>query len=180
MSIGLPLHVISTSSSLCTVTSSLVKIDVFPSSANLPTLRSEFLKSSNMSARVALSDIPLNGSQVVFTSLLAQPFSTPTRIVDFFNIRILDFFGRPRKCNVRRYGSRRVLTLAQSFVVDASAPCVILVLGFVPGRPPLDNFVFHLLTDRIALSFQVELLLELLFSFELLPRTRHSVCAVVC
>ncbi len=50
---GLPLHVMRMSCSLCTVTPSLVKIDIMPSSAVLPTLISESGNSVNVSACLA-------------------------------------------------------------------------------------------------------------------------------
>ena len=54
MRIGFPLQVISTSSSLCTVTLSLVKLEMVPASEVFPTLIRECGKSSNVSAYLVL------------------------------------------------------------------------------------------------------------------------------
>lgn len=63
--IGVPLHVMSTSSSLCTVTPSFVKMDIVQSSAVFPTLISELGKSPNVSASVALADKLLKKGSLV-------------------------------------------------------------------------------------------------------------------
>ena len=86
MRMGLPLHVMSTSSSLCTVTPSLVKIDMVPSSESLPTLMSDVGKSSNVSALLALGLRPLNGRLVTCFAWLHSPLATATRLVDLFKI----------------------------------------------------------------------------------------------
>eukprot|EP00956_Cyclotella_meneghiniana_P038422 scaffold154279_cov36-Cyclotella_meneghiniana.AAC.2 len=54
--IGSPLHLIRTSVSLCTVKPSLVKIEIVPSSAVLPTLIRDVGKSLKVSACAALAD----------------------------------------------------------------------------------------------------------------------------
>ena len=86
---GSPLHVISTSCSLWTVTPSFVKIDIVPSSDVLPTLMRELGKSSNESALAARSDNCLNGRRLTCLAVLVPPLATPTRLVDGRNI------GRP-------------------------------------------------------------------------------------
>ena len=82
INIGMPLHVISTSCSLCTVTPSFVKIDIVPSSDVLPTLISELGKSLNESALAAWSDNCLNGRRLTCLAVLVPPLATPTRFVD--------------------------------------------------------------------------------------------------
>ena len=76
--IGLTLHVINTSSSLNTAVPSLVNINMQPSSANRPTLRREFLKSSNMSAVLARLDSPERFTFVLNFPLLLAPFAPLT------------------------------------------------------------------------------------------------------
>ncbi len=61
---GLPLHVMSTSSSLNTVTPVLVKTDMVPLSEVLPTLISNVGKFWKVSACLAHADSLWNGSQV--------------------------------------------------------------------------------------------------------------------
>ena len=56
MSIGAPLHLMSTSVSLCTVTPVFVKIDMVPSSDVFPTLINDVGKFVNVSAVVARFD----------------------------------------------------------------------------------------------------------------------------
>ncbi len=73
----------STSISLCTMTPSLVKIDIVPSLAVLLTLISDDGKSWNVSACVAWADSALNGSCVTNFAWLTPPSAAPTRLVDF-------------------------------------------------------------------------------------------------
>ena len=80
--IGSPLHVISTSSSLCTVTPSLVKIDIVPSSDVCPTLINDVGNCSNVSACLALADSCGNGNAVTFFALTTSPFATCTFLLD--------------------------------------------------------------------------------------------------
>jgi hypothetical protein len=61
---GLPLHVMSTSSSLNTVMPVLVKTDMVPSLEVLPTLINNVGKSWKVSACLARADSLWNGSQV--------------------------------------------------------------------------------------------------------------------
>ncbi len=63
MRMGLPMHVMSTSSSLNTVTPVLVKIDMVPSLEVLPTLISDVGKFWKVSACSARTDSLWNGSQ---------------------------------------------------------------------------------------------------------------------
>ena len=98
INIGSPLHVMSTSCSLCTVTPSFVNIDIVPSSDVLPTLISELGKLSNESALAAWLDICLNGRQLTCCAVLVPPLATPTRFVDGRMV------GRPtilRSCSLR-------------------------------------------------------------------------------
>ncbi len=98
INIGSPLHVMSTSCSLCTVTPSFVNIDIVPSSGVLPTLISELGKSSNESALAAWLDSYLNGRRLTCHAVLVPPLATPTRFVDGCMI------GRPtflRSCLLR-------------------------------------------------------------------------------
>ena len=95
---GSPLHVISTSYSLWTVTPSFVKIDIVPSSDVLPTLISELGKSSNESALADRLDNCLNGRQLTCLAVLVPLLATLTRFVDGRKI------GRPtlmRSCSLR-------------------------------------------------------------------------------
>lgn len=98
MSIGCPLHLISTSSSLSTVTPPLVKIDMVPSSAVLPTLMSDVGKSANESACVAMLDSCGMGRRVTYFALLDPPFATPTLLLDCFRMGKLAFL---RSCSLR-------------------------------------------------------------------------------
>jgi hypothetical protein len=82
ISIGMPLHVMSTSCSFCTVTPSLVNIEMVPSSEVLPTLISDVGKSSKVSAWFAFDDSCWNGSWVTCFAILLPPLATPTRLVD--------------------------------------------------------------------------------------------------
>ena len=98
INIGSPLHVMSTSCSLCTVTPSFVNIDIVPLSDVLPTLISELGKSSNESALAARSDSCLNGRRLTCRAVLVPPLATPTRFVDGRMV------GRPtilRSCSLR-------------------------------------------------------------------------------
>ena len=83
---GSPLHVMSTSSSLCTVTPSLVKIEILPSSAVLPTLNKDDEKSVKVSASAACLDNFAKGSEVTNFPLLVPPLATSTRFVDLRKI----------------------------------------------------------------------------------------------
>ena len=82
ISIGMPLHVMRTSCSLCTVTPSLVKIEMVPSSEVLPTLINDVGKSSKVSAWFAVGDSCWNGSCVTCFAVLLPPLATPTRLFD--------------------------------------------------------------------------------------------------
>ena len=86
MRMGLPLHLISTSSSLRTVTPSLVKIEIVPSSAVLPTLMSDEGKSANESACVAFLERSGMGRRVTNFALLEPPFATPTLLFECFRM----------------------------------------------------------------------------------------------
>ena len=86
MSMGSPLHLINTSSSLRTVTPSLVKIDIVPSSAVLLTFMSDEGKSANKSACVALLDRSGMGRRVTNLALLEPPFATPTLLFECFGM----------------------------------------------------------------------------------------------
>ena len=78
MSIGAPLHLMSTSVSLCTVTPVLVKREMVPSSEVFPFFISDVGKLVNVSACVARFDNCGNGSQLTFFALHVSPFATPT------------------------------------------------------------------------------------------------------
>ncbi len=82
MSMGSPLHVMSTSSSLKTDTPSFVKTETVPSSAVLPTLIKDEGKSWNVSACVAWTERCRKGSWVMYLALLVPPLATPTVRVD--------------------------------------------------------------------------------------------------
>ena len=75
---GLPLQVMGTSSSLCTVTPSLVKIDMFQSFVGLPTLNNNDEKSVNVSVSTASLDNCGKGSEVTNLPLLVPPLVTLT------------------------------------------------------------------------------------------------------
>ena len=75
--------------SLYTVTPSLVKIEMLPSSAIFPTLISNVGDSSNVSAYASLLESCRNGSVVRYLSFQASPLATPTFLADSRNI------GRP-------------------------------------------------------------------------------------
>ena len=82
ISSGAPLHLISTSSSLCTVTPVLVNMEMVPSSEVFPTLISDVGKLVNVSAVVARFDSCGKGSRVTFFALHVSPFATPTFLYD--------------------------------------------------------------------------------------------------
>ena len=89
--IGSPLHLIRTSVSLWTVTPSLLKIEMVPSSEVLPTLMREVGKSLKVSAWAAVGDRCWTGSLVTNCALLVFPLATPTRLLDRQRI------GRPAR-----------------------------------------------------------------------------------
>ena len=80
--IGLLLYVMSTSSSLCTVTSSLVNIDMLLSSFTFPTLSSESWNFSNVLPLFVFADSPVSGSLIHHFPLLVLPSATDTCLVD--------------------------------------------------------------------------------------------------
>ena len=82
MSSGAPLHLMSTSVSLCTVTPVLVKIEMVPSSDVFPTLINDVGKLVNVSAVVARFDSCGKGSRVTFFALHVSPFATLTFLFD--------------------------------------------------------------------------------------------------
>ena len=86
---GLFLHVISTSFLLCTVTPSLVKIDIVPLPAVFPTLIRDVGNLLNVSACLAFDDNGRKGTLVPCFPLLFSPLATMTCLVDGRNI------GRP-------------------------------------------------------------------------------------
>ncbi len=73
---GAPLHLMSTSVSLCTVTPVLVKIEMVPSLDVFPTLINDVGKLVNKSAVVARFDSCGKGSCVTFFALHVSPFAT--------------------------------------------------------------------------------------------------------
>ena len=82
MKSGLCLHVMRTPFSLCTVTPSLVKIDILPSLAVFPTLMTDVGNSLNVSACCAFDDNDGKGKLVTCWPLLFSPLATMTRLVD--------------------------------------------------------------------------------------------------
>ena len=78
MSSGAPLHLISTSVSLCTVKPVLVKMEMVPSSEVFPSLINDVGKLVNVSAFVALFDNCGKGSRVTFDALHVSPFAVST------------------------------------------------------------------------------------------------------
>ena len=82
ISIGVPLHVMRKSFSLCTVTPSLVKIDRLLLLQVLPRLISNVRKSWNVSACAASFDSCSNGTLVTCYLLRVSPLATPTCFVD--------------------------------------------------------------------------------------------------
>ena len=83
---GLPVIRMSTSCSLCTVIPLFVKIDIFPSSAVLPTLINECGNSLNVLAALADFDNALNRICVVNCALYVSPLATFTLLNDFCRI----------------------------------------------------------------------------------------------
>ena len=82
MSIGAPLHLISTSVSLCTVMPVLVSMEMVLLSEVSPTLINDVGKLVNVSACVARFDNCGKGSQVTRFALHVLPFATPTCLFD--------------------------------------------------------------------------------------------------
>ena len=82
INIGSPLHVMSTSCSLCTVTPSFVNIDIVPSSVVLPTLISELGKLLNEPALAAWLESCLNGRLLTCRAVRVPPLAMPTYFVD--------------------------------------------------------------------------------------------------
>ena len=82
MSSAAPLHLMSTSVSLCTVTLVFVKMDMEPSLEVFPTLISEVGKLVNVSAVVARFENCGKGSRVTFFALHFPPFATSTFLLD--------------------------------------------------------------------------------------------------
>ena len=82
MSIGAPLHLISTSVSLCTVTPFFVKMEMVLSSNVFPTFIDDVGKLVNVSACVAHFDSCGKGSCVTCFALHVSPFATPTCLLD--------------------------------------------------------------------------------------------------
>ena len=91
MRMGFFWHVMSTSSSLYTVTPSLVKMDMLPSSAVLPTLISYVGNSSNVSASSSLVESCSNGSEVTYLPLQSPLLANPTFLSDILNIGMPNF-----------------------------------------------------------------------------------------
>ena len=81
MSSGAPLHLMSTSVSLCMVTPVLVKMEMVPSPEVFPTLISDVGKLVKVSAFVAHFDNCGKGSCVLCFALHVSPFATPTFFV---------------------------------------------------------------------------------------------------
>ena len=88
MSIGLPLHLMSTSVSLCTVTSVLVKIEMVPLSEVFPTLINDVRMLMNVSACVALFDTAGNGRWVTGFALNVMLLATPNRLLHAWKMGI--------------------------------------------------------------------------------------------
>ena len=86
----------STSSSLCTVTPSLVNTDMVPSLDVFPTLISDDVKSLNVSASFAFADSFWKGNRVTCVALLLPPLATPTFFVDAQGWGDLLCVGLPR------------------------------------------------------------------------------------
>jgi len=102
MRMGSPLHVMSTSSSLNTLTPSFVNTDTVPSSAILPTLIREVGKSWNVSARIAWAENCQNGRWVTYVALLVPPLATPTFCVDCCRMLGLRCIDPSRWCSVHQ------------------------------------------------------------------------------
>ena len=82
MSIGSPLHLMSTSVSLCKVTPVLVKIEMVPLSEVFPTLINDVGKLVNVSACVTCVDSCGKGSRVTCFALHVLPLATLTHLFD--------------------------------------------------------------------------------------------------
>ena len=82
MSSGAPLHLMSTSVSLCTVTPVFVNMEMVPLLEVFPTLISDVGKLVNVSAVVARFDNCGKGSRVTFFALHLPPFATSTFFLD--------------------------------------------------------------------------------------------------
>ena len=82
MSIGAPLHLMSTSVSLFTVTPVLVKKEMVPLAEVFLTLINDVGKSVNVSACVARFDNCGKGSHVTCSTLHVLPFATLTCLLD--------------------------------------------------------------------------------------------------
>ena len=82
MSSGAPLHLMSTSISLCTVTPVFVNMEMVPLSEVFPTLISDVGKLVNVSAVVARFDSCGKRSCVTFFALHVSPFATLTFLFD--------------------------------------------------------------------------------------------------
>jgi hypothetical protein len=82
MRMGLPLHVMRTSSLLNTMTHSFVKTETVPSSNVLPMLIRDVGKSWNVPACIDHANSLQKGSWVMYFALLVPPLVTPTSCVD--------------------------------------------------------------------------------------------------
>ena len=82
MSSGDPLHLMSTSVSLCTVIPVFVNMEMVPLSEVFPTLISDVEKLVNVSAVVARFDNCGKRIRVTFFALHVFPFATPTFLFD--------------------------------------------------------------------------------------------------
>jgi len=100
MSSGAPLHLMSTSVSLCTVTPVFVKMDMVLSSEVFPTLISEVGKLVNVSAVVARFDNCGKGSRVTFFALHLPPFATSIFFLMSVEWAYTPLFYRPCLHNV--------------------------------------------------------------------------------
>ena len=87
MRMGLPLHVIRTSSSLKTVTPVLVNTEIVPLFEVFPTLIKDAGKSWKMSACHARDEKLWNGSRVTCFAWLVPPLATLTLCVDCRRIK---------------------------------------------------------------------------------------------
>ena len=82
MSSGAPLHLMSISVSLCTVTPFFVNMEMVPLSEVFPKLISDVGKLVNVSAVVARFDNCGKGSHVTFFALHLPPFATSAFLLD--------------------------------------------------------------------------------------------------
>ena len=87
-----PLHVMRTSLSLCTLTLSPVKIEMLPPLHVLPTIIKDVGNSLNMSACTAVYKISWNGSLVTYCPFLMPPLATLTCLFGFLIIGIRALF----------------------------------------------------------------------------------------